>query len=322
VSRLNVEISEIVEGCRDQNAAYLTSVFSEFPVKEGAVYEQRDGNNIWPASLGLYYAAVDICLARMGLEICFEPTGEYDFVTRGSERAIAHAFEVKGHGHRYSRSVLMQDFESESAMVPDPFYVLAACASSSDAIEHLYCIENGIDPFEFRRQQADYSGPCMRDHLFVLENMSVQDLYAEDPDHCKSLALMRALPGFGNLINYRDGLLDFVAPVVPDSDSLADTGYMKMIERIIKEREPYIPHNKMRLREAEAEIEYTIGMVGDGHRPYTLEELVVCTGSYLLDLVEKYPELNPATTPLKFGNPKMRVDALLMDMMLERPEDE
>lgn len=306
--------AEMVRVWQQANVEYINRLYKEFPP-----IDRSSMNRMHISGDGMWGFSIAVACAQLGVPLGFENDRMEGAPTytamRGSNAAIDYFLYIAGYEHRLPG-------RGERAAVNEPrsgYYTLLDDPVHKEIFEHIYAeytgqsIEDVIysDPdYEPRRKGA----PAVMHE--IIDHAGVAAMYAEDPDHCLRLFLTRQLPVLKYLrdhIEHTQRTLSFADGVSDEDRERFEPRLVEMLDRIAAERREMRGYHQAHLERMQMQYDFTLSLLMEGYKPYTLEEIVPFTMEYLLGLLAVHPELSPSDLQTEIPDMKDHIQGLLAD---------
>lgn len=268
---------------------FLASLREHYPApangNKGSAY--REPGDYWGVATAI------IC-AKFGVDLGFEEAEDTTIIS-GRHEALnywLHLTSFEGHDAGILKESVAADSEARSGL-----YTILSTPRHAEIFEHVYAAYKNIPVFEVMQTDPMFARirySQMATMHEITDHEGVERLYKQDPEHCLRLYLTRQLPHLRHLrstIEYTKAAL----PIPEDANAEEpEKDYQEFLREINKERAKNAPFNQARLTYWQTEYDFTIGLLLEGYKPYTLEEILPYVEEYLVSLLAEHPHLSPS----------------------------
>lgn len=268
-----------VKGSERANITFADEITEQFPPQD-KTSSSRSNVNHTDSYWGIVTA---LAVAKLGLPIGFEmdtnAPSEDAVVLYGSDITINYWLNLAGFEHRGWRNNLA-DSESRSGL-----FTMMVEPSSGELFEHMYALRTGTPVTEVIQRDPMFTG--LRDRqpatqYEVIDHDGVENMYRENPEQCIGIYLARMLPRLKHLRSTightKSALARFEL-----GQTLDDTNPDELIAS-----------NRARLERWQIQYDFTMGLVMEGFKPYTLAEMAPLADAYIVGLLSVRQELHPS----------------------------
>lgn len=275
-----------VKAMEESDAAYIKNLPTLFPPTDRSM---KSGLSV---RSGYYWgAAVAIAATRLGAPLGFEMTPDQDdLMAYGSYDTINYWLTLQGFEHRKERS------SSATSEARSGLFTLLEQPWEGQLFEHLYAARTGaaIEDIILRDPMSNVRAEQPATAYEIVDHERVEQLYKENPEQAIRMYLSRRLPTLKHLRAHLENTKADMAIVDTWEEVEGIDEHTKTIySRIVDEKRENAAFDQARLTYWQTEYDFTVGLLMEGYKPYTLEETVPVVEEYILGLLFEHSELSP-----------------------------